>query len=71
MAADDAGRRLCRTPEEAFEAGREVGRKAPPLSDEQIDYLVRLWRTYPRPDGAVQRRGLATTVEADPKAGGE
>lgn len=39
-------RRICRTPEECWEAGQEIGRKAPPLSQEQIDKLAPLWRIY-------------------------
>lgn len=40
--------RLCRTPEEAYQAGLEDAKNDPPLTQAQIDYIARLWRPYIR-----------------------
>lgn len=48
-----AKRRLCRTPEECFQAGWDDGADDPPLTDAQIARLTVLWRPYLRRDAAA------------------
>lgn len=44
--AAETPRRICRTPEEAFQAGWDDGANDPPLTRAQIDRLAPLWRPY-------------------------
>lgn len=44
MAADQPARRICRTPDECWDAGWEDGADDPPLTQAQIDKLAPLWR---------------------------
>jgi hypothetical protein len=46
MAAKQPKRRICRTPDEAWQAGWEDGADDPPMTQAQIDRLVHLLRPY-------------------------
>lgn len=46
MSAQQRPRRLCRTPDEAFQAGWEDGAHDPPMTPEQQRRLVALLRPY-------------------------
>lgn len=45
-------RRICRTPEESFQAGWDDGAHDRPLSPAEIAYLATLWRPYFRRNAA-------------------
>jgi len=45
--------RLCRTPEECFQAGWDDAADCPPLTATQIEKLAVLWRPYIRRDSAA------------------
>lgn len=52
MAAEKPAR-LCRTPEECFQAGWDDAADHPPLTPAQIANLTALWRPYLRRDDAA------------------
>lgn len=46
---------ICRTPEESFQAGWDDGADDPPLTQQQVDYLVALNSPYLRPNEEATR----------------
>lgn len=50
MAGKQPKRRICRTPEEAWQAGWEDGANDPPMTQAQIDLLAPLWRLCMQPE---------------------
>lgn len=46
MATEQPRRRICRTPEEAWQAGWDDGADDPPMTQAQIDLLAPLWRLH-------------------------
>lgn len=49
MGAQSANRRICRTPEEIFQAGWDDGANDPPLTPAQVTRIAALLGPYIRP----------------------